>query len=75
MTRHKIMGSEAHRPSAHIQVRLGRPRRRMHPAIQIHMMAVGVGVVASVIDIVIGAPVCLTLVSFGFLILWLTPGS
>lgn len=75
MTQHHIAGSEAHRPSAHFIVRVGRRRRTLHPAVTVLGTAAAIGLIASLIDAAIGQPVCLTLCALGFLCLWLVPGG
>lgn len=67
MTRHNIARSEAFSPQAHVLVRLGRRRRRLNPVAGFFLGVAAMGVVASLIDSAIGAPVCLGLCLTGLL--------
>lgn len=63
MTHHNISHSEAGRPIAHIQIRRMRARRR-RPQLGLRAKLAGMGalgVVASLLDSLLGAPVFLTI--------------
>ena len=69
---HNIAGSEAFRTGPAVIVRqIPRRRTRMSPVASLFLGAASVGVVAALVDVMIGQPVCLTLASIGFLIAWL----
>lgn len=63
---HNITGNEAHLPSAHVRIRTGRRRRLPAGVKRFFAGAIGVGVVASIADTLIGQPVCLTLIVVAF---------
>jgi fatty acid desaturase len=67
VTHHNITSNEAHEPSAHVRIHVGRPRRRRAPAgVKTFLWsAAGVGAIASLIDTIIGQPVCLVLCVVG----------
>lgn len=74
MTQHNIVGSEAFEPAPHVMIRAVRQiRRPWHPAAKLFAIAGLLGGVASAIDVVVGAPVALTLCAAGWLALWLWP--
>ena len=65
---HNIIGSEADRAGAHVQIRTGRARRATTgQVIGMHLVAAGVGVGASLADVLIGQPLCLVFVGVAFL--------
>lgn len=71
---HNISGSEAFAPRPHVIVRrIRKARRSVHPAVMLFAIAAALGVIASLLDSWIGAPIFLGLVSIGFLILWVWP--
>lgn len=69
---HNIAGSEAFAPRPVVQIReLPRRRRRLSVVARWHLAALFVGGALSFIDVVLGAPVCLTIAVIVFLGLWL----
>lgn len=67
---HNIIGSEAGRCGAHVEIRTGRGRRApKSQVIAAHLVAAGVGAGASLIDVLIGQPFALGAVALAFL-LW-----
>lgn len=64
---HNIIGSEAGRSGAHVQIRTGRSRRASRgQVIAAHLIAAGVGAGASLIDVLIGQPIALGVVALAF---------
>lgn len=70
MTQHRIIGSEAHLPLEHVQVRHIRRRRRGRPVAALFAAVVVIGPVAGLIDTAIGAPVLLTGLVLAMAFLW-----
>jgi hypothetical protein len=64
---HNITSSEADRPSPHVRIHIGRPRRRrLQAGVKTFLWsAAGVGVITSLIDTILGQPVCLVLCVVG----------
>lgn len=74
---HNIIGNEAGRAGAHVEIRTGRARRA-RPAsksqvVVAHLIALVIGGGASLIDILVGQPIALGAVSVGFLAWCLWP--
>ncbi|NBW06951.1 MAG: hypothetical protein EBR82_02870 [Caulobacteraceae bacterium] len=63
---HNIVSSEAHRPSPHVRVRIGRRRRRPAGLKTWFAAAAAIGALASLIDGLIGYPACLAGVTVAF---------
>lgn len=70
MTQHRIIGSEAHLPLEHVEVRHIRRRRRGRPVAALFAAVVVVGPIAGLIDAAIGAPVLLTGLVLAMAFLW-----
>lgn len=69
---HRIAGSEAFAPRPLVQIReLPRRRPRLSLVARWHLAALAAGGALSLIDALIGAPVCLTIAVIVFLGLWL----
>lgn len=69
---HNIAGSEAFAPRPIAQIReLPRRRPRLTVVVRWHLTALLIGAALSLIDAVIGAPVCLSIAVIVFLMLWL----
>nr|WP_316628241.1 hypothetical protein [uncultured Brevundimonas sp.] len=65
---HNIIGNETGRAGAHVEIRTGRARRATpRQIVAMHLIAAGIGVGASVADILIGSPVCLGVIAAAFL--------
>lgn len=69
---HNIAGSEAFAPRPVVQIReLPRRRPRLSVVARWHLAALVAGGALALIDVLIGAPVCLTIAAMVFLGLWL----
>ncbi|PZU74106.1 MAG: hypothetical protein DI531_08010 [Brevundimonas sp.] len=68
---HNIIGTEADRTGrggAHVEIRTGRGRRASKgQVVAAHLIALCIGGGASLIDILVGQPIALGVVSIGFL--------
>lgn len=70
MTQHRIIGSEAHLPLEHVEVRHIRRQRRGRPVAALFAAVVVIGPLAGLIDAAIGAPVLLTGLVLAMAFLW-----
>ena len=69
---HNIIGSEAFNPRPQLQVSAHRrPKPRLSTILAWYAGAILIGGGVSLIDVVIGAPVCLVAVLILFAVLWL----
>ncbi|WP_295168148.1 hypothetical protein [uncultured Brevundimonas sp.] len=68
---HKIIGSEAGRPIAHVnirEIRNGRRRPKARMIVAAHLAALPIGGGAAAIDsLIIGQPVCFTVLAVAYL--------
>ena len=65
---HNIIGNEADRAGAHVEIRTARARRASKSqVVAAHLIAAVVGGGASVIDVLIGQPIALGVVAVAFL--------
>ena len=65
MNHHNISANEAHLSSPHVLVRETRRRERPGLVLKAHLVAVAIGVVGGVIDVVTRQPTCITLIIAG----------
>lgn len=70
MTHHNIAGSEAHRRTPCVQIRIQRRRRNSRRfVVAIHAAAAGVGIAAGLVDaFVFGQPIALGVIGLAFFV-------